>query len=51
MCLNQHRLGEARGEMGLRTLDLDASRLLHDPPHATLLFSPQSVAVLGKAAF
>src|SRR5262245_18246262 len=44
MFLNQHRLHEARVEMGLRTLDLDARSFLHDPAHAAMLFSPQSVA-------
>ncbi len=46
MFLNQHRLREARVEMGLRTLDLDAGGFLHDPAHAAMLFSPQRVAVL-----
>ena len=51
MFLNQHRLREARVEMGLRTLDLDAGGFLHDPAHAAMLFSPHGVAVLRKAAF
>src|SRR5207244_3936659 len=33
MLLSQHRLREARVEMGLRTLDLEADRFLHDPTH------------------
>ena len=49
--LNQHRLRKARVEIGLRTLDLDAGSFLHDPAHAAMLFSPQSVAVLRKAPF
>src|SRR5262245_3834638 len=49
--LNQYRLCEACIEVGLRTLDLDADGLLHDPAHAAMLFSPQSVAVLRKAPF
>ena len=51
MFLNQHRLLEARVEMGLRTLDIDAGGFLHDPAHAPMFFSPQNVAVLRKAPF
>src|SRR2546426_6684101 len=51
MFLNQHRLREARVQIGLRTLDLDAGGILHDPAHAAMRFSPQSIAVLRKAAF
>ncbi len=49
MFLNQHHLREARVKMGLRALDLDAGRFLHDPAHPAILFAPQSVAVLRKA--
>src|SRR5207249_546 len=51
MSLNQPRLREARVKMGVRTLDLDAAGFFHDPAHAAMLFSPQSVAVLRKAPF
>ena len=51
MSLNQPRLRETRVTVGLRTLDLDARGFLHDPAHAAMLFSPQGVAVLRKAAF
>src|SRR5262245_4703773 len=50
MFLNQYRLREARVEMVLRTLDFEARGFFHDPAHAAMLFSPQSVAVLRKAA-
>ena len=49
--LNQHRLREACVQIGLRTLDLDTRGFLHDPAHAAVLFSLQSVAVLRKAPF
>src|SRR2546425_5135302 len=51
MFLNQRRLRKARVEIGLRTLDLDAGGFLHDPAHPAMLFSPQGITVLRKAAF
>ena len=49
--LNQYRLREARVQIGLGTLDLDMGGFLHDPAHAAMLFSLQSVAVLRKTPF
>ena len=51
MFLNQHRLLEARVEVGLGTVDLDAGAFLYDPPHAAILFSPQCVPILRQAPF
>lgn len=49
--LNQHRLREARVQIGLCRLDLDTAGFLHDVAHAAMLFPPQRVAVLRKAPF
>src|SRR5262245_51021184 len=45
MFLNQHRLCEARVEMSLRAVNLNAGSFLNDPAHAVMLFSTQSVSV------
>lgn len=51
MFLNQLRLGEARVQMRLRTLDFDAGGFLHDPAHTAKFFASYGRTVLRQTAF
>src|SRR5262249_4934142 len=48
MFLNQQGFSETRVEVRLRAADLNADGFFNDPPHAAILFSPHSVAILRE---